>query len=41
MNKDKAVTATYALMMKFPIEYGVGVVKGSQEMAPESKLVSV
>ena len=29
LNKAKAVTAMYALMMKFPTEYGVGVVKGS------------
>ncbi|KAK1563647.1 hypothetical protein Q3G72_030594 [Acer saccharum] len=27
LNKAKAVTATYALMMKFPTEYGVGVQK--------------
>ncbi|KAK0585896.1 hypothetical protein LWI29_035946 [Acer saccharum] len=34
-----AVTATYALMMKFPTEYGVGVVKGSQEMAQRANLL--
>ena len=38
LNKTKAVTATYALMMKFPTEYGVGVVKGSQEMARRANL---
>ncbi|KAK0573196.1 hypothetical protein LWI29_010045 [Acer saccharum] len=38
LNKAKAVTATYALMMKFPTEYGVGVVKGSQEMARRANL---
>ena len=38
LNKAKAVTVTYALMMKFPTEYGVGVVKGSQEMARRSNL---
>ncbi|KAK1563747.1 hypothetical protein Q3G72_032146 [Acer saccharum] len=39
LNKVKAVTATYALMMKFPTEYGVGVVKGSQEMAQRANLL--
>ncbi|KAK0606913.1 hypothetical protein LWI29_006196 [Acer saccharum] len=39
LNKTKAVTATYALMMKFPTEYGVGVVKGSQEMARRANLL--
>ena len=38
LNKTKAVTATYALMMKFPTEYGVGLVKGSQEMARRANL---
>ena len=38
LNKAKAVTATYALMMKFPTEYGIGVVKGSQEMARRANL---
>ncbi|KAK0589177.1 hypothetical protein LWI29_010709 [Acer saccharum] len=38
LNKAKAVTATYALMMKFPTKYGVGVVKGSQEMARRANL---
>ncbi|KAK1578445.1 hypothetical protein Q3G72_030307 [Acer saccharum] len=39
LNKAKAVTTTYALMMKFPTEYGVGVVKGSQEMARRVNLL--
>ncbi|KAK0594691.1 hypothetical protein LWI29_023748 [Acer saccharum] len=39
LNKAKAVTATYALMMKFPTEYGVGMVKGSQEMARRANLL--
>ncbi|KAK0587568.1 hypothetical protein LWI29_025014 [Acer saccharum] len=39
LNKAKAVTATYVLMMKFPTEYGVGVVKGSQEMAQRANLL--
>ncbi|KAK0587844.1 hypothetical protein LWI29_029875 [Acer saccharum] len=38
LNKVKAVIATYALMMKFPTEYGV-VVKGSQEMARRANLL--
>ncbi|KAK0598401.1 hypothetical protein LWI29_034306 [Acer saccharum] len=38
LNKTKAVTATYALMMKFPMEYGVGVIKESQEMARKVNL---
>ncbi|XP_059436572.1 uncharacterized protein LOC132169571 [Corylus avellana] len=33
LNKLKAVTATYHLMMKFPIEEGVGEVKGDQTQA--------
>ena len=39
MNKTKAVTATYVLMMKFPMEYGLGVVKRSQEMAQRANLL--
>ncbi|KAK0579311.1 hypothetical protein LWI29_024418 [Acer saccharum] len=38
LNKTKAITATYAIMMKFPTEYGVGLVKGSQEMARMANL---
>ncbi|KAK0592827.1 hypothetical protein LWI29_026166 [Acer saccharum] len=38
LNKAKAVTATYALMINFPTEYRVGVVKGSQEMARRANL---
>jgi hypothetical protein len=33
LNKLKAVTSTYHLMMKFPTEEGVGVVRGDQLMA--------
>ncbi|XP_059441975.1 uncharacterized protein LOC132174318 [Corylus avellana] len=33
LNKLKAVTSTYHLMMKFPTEEGVGVVKGDQATA--------
>ncbi|KAK1583598.1 hypothetical protein Q3G72_025383 [Acer saccharum] len=39
LNKTKAITATYTLMMKFPTEYGVGVVKGSQEMTRMTNLL--
>ena len=39
LNKTKAVMATYALMIKFPTEYGVGIVKGWQEMARIANLL--
>ena len=35
LNSWKAVTATYHLMIKFPIEYGVGEVRGDQVAAHE------
>ena len=35
LNSWKAVTSTYHLMIKFPIEYGVGKVKGDQVVARE------
>ncbi|KAK3185107.1 hypothetical protein Dsin_032393 [Dipteronia sinensis] len=38
LNKTKAVTVTYPLMMKFPTESGVGVIKGSREMARRANL---
>ena len=33
MNSWKAITSTYHLMIKFPIEYKVGEVKGDQVAA--------
>ncbi|KAK0583404.1 hypothetical protein LWI29_036581 [Acer saccharum] len=38
LGTPRRVTTTYALMMKIPTEYGVGVVKGSQEMARRANL---
>ena len=35
LNSWKAVTATYHLMIKFPIEYGVGEVRGDQVVVRE------
>ena len=35
LNSWKAVTSTYHLMIKFPIEYGVGELRGSQMAARE------
>ena len=35
LNSWKAVTSTYHLMIKFPIEYGVGEVRGDQVAACE------
>ena len=32
LNKTKAVTATYTIIMNFPTKYGVDVVKGSQRV---------
>ena len=33
LNKARTVTSTHALKVKFPTEFGVGELKGSQEMA--------
>ncbi|XP_059441920.1 uncharacterized protein LOC132174250 [Corylus avellana] len=41
LNKLKAVTSTYHLMMKFPIEEGVGVVKGDQVTARKCYNISL
>ncbi|KAK0571192.1 hypothetical protein LWI29_012293 [Acer saccharum] len=38
LNKSQAVTSTHALKIKFPIEFGVGELKGSQEMARRANL---
>ena len=35
LNSWKVVTSTYHLMIKFPIEYGVGEVRGDQVVARE------
>ncbi|KAK1558910.1 hypothetical protein Q3G72_008126 [Acer saccharum] len=37
LNKAKAVTATYALMMKFPTEYGIGKVGEPEEQSEVPK----
>ena len=39
LSKTRAVTATYALMIKFPTKSAIGVVKGSQELAQKANLV--
>ena len=38
LNKARAVTSTHALKIKFPTEFGVGELKGSQEMARRANL---
>ena len=38
LNSWKAVTSTYHLLIKFPIEYGVGQVQGDQLAARECYL---
>ncbi|KAK0579704.1 hypothetical protein LWI29_030124 [Acer saccharum] len=38
LNKARAVTSTYALKIKFPTEFGVGELRGSQEMARRANL---
>ncbi|KAK0580046.1 hypothetical protein LWI29_035596 [Acer saccharum] len=38
LNKAQAVTSTHALKVKFPTEFGVGELKGSQEMARRANL---
>ncbi|KAK0607978.1 hypothetical protein LWI29_023464 [Acer saccharum] len=38
LNKARAVTSTHALKVKFPMEFGVGELKGSQEMARRANL---
>ncbi|KAK0594654.1 hypothetical protein LWI29_008175 [Acer saccharum] len=38
LNKARAVTSTYTLKIKFPIEFGVGELKRSQEMAHRANL---
>ena len=35
LNSWKAVTSTYHLMIKFPIDYGVGELRGDQVAARE------
>ena len=35
LNRWKAVTSTYCLKVKFPIEQGVGEIKGDQVLARE------
>ena len=39
LNLWKVVTSTYHLMIKFPIEYGVGEVHGDQVTARECYIV--
>ena len=38
LNKARVVTSTHALKVKFPIEFGIGELKGSQEMARRANL---
>ncbi|KAK0596320.1 hypothetical protein LWI29_014629 [Acer saccharum] len=38
LNKARAITSTHALKIKFPTEFGVGELKGSQEMAHRANL---
>ncbi|KAK1557267.1 hypothetical protein Q3G72_021359 [Acer saccharum] len=38
LNKARAVTSTHALKIKFPTEFGVGELRGSQEMARRANL---
>ncbi|KAK0585667.1 hypothetical protein LWI29_032085 [Acer saccharum] len=38
LNKARAVTSIHALKVKFPTEFGVGELKGSQEMARRANL---
>ena len=38
LNKARAVTSTHALKVKFPTEFGIGELKGSQEMARRANL---
>ena len=38
LNKARAVTSTHALKIKFPTEFGIGELKGSQEMAHRANL---
>ncbi|KAK0605041.1 hypothetical protein LWI29_022149 [Acer saccharum] len=38
LNKARAITSTHALKIKFPTEFGVGELRGSQEMARRTNL---
>lgn len=41
LNQFKAVTSTYHLRIKFPIEHGVGCAKGDQKEARECYMASL
>uniref|UniRef100_A0A2N9GFI7 Uncharacterized protein n=1 Tax=Fagus sylvatica TaxID=28930 RepID=A0A2N9GFI7_FAGSY len=41
LNRFRAVTSTYHLLLKFPTEYGIGEVKGDQVAARECYLASL
>jgi hypothetical protein len=41
LNRLRAVTSTYHLLVRFPTEHGIGEMKGDQAMARECYLTSV